>query len=156
MSLLTAEDFVIDDELHTSLLRHAGGAAARAVATLGGPLSVENLGRFLVLPDCLKHRTQIVYDAAALEPHQFAQPVFSGTAANREFLLYVHPHYESKPDCLPYIVAYMAAAINYGSAVTLDLCEEFGAALMDMPRKDFYAAVCHVADELPLDLLLSK
>ena len=50
----------------------------------------------------------------------------------------------------------MAAAINYGSAVTLDLCEEFGAALMDMPRKDFYAAVCHVADELPLDLLLSK
>ncbi|NUM53964.1 MAG: hypothetical protein HUU46_10005 [Candidatus Hydrogenedentes bacterium] len=156
MSGFTAEDFAVDDDLHASLLRHAQDAAARAIAKLGGPLSTANVARFLVDADCLKLYTKIVYDASALEPHQFAQPVFEGGAAHRSCRLDVHPHFADRPECLPFIVAYMAGAINYGNAVTLDLCEAYGAALMRMSREDFYAAVCRVADELPLDLLLSK
>lgn len=140
------------EELRVTLLRHAQEAAARAIAKLGGPLSAHNLGGFLADSDCAKHPIEIVYDAAPLEPHQFAQPVVEGGRC----ALYVHPHYAGRPECLPVIVAYMAGAINYGSAVTLDLCEEYGAALMGTDRETFYGAVCGVADELPLDLLLSR
>ena len=156
MSGSTAEDFAVDDDLHASLLRHAGEAAARAAAKLGGPLSTANVGLFLADSDCVKCRVEIVYDVSELESHQFAQPVFIGTGTDRACRLYVHPHYAERPECLPFIVAYMAGAVNYGGAVSLDLCEVYGAALMRMTREEFYAAVCRVADELPLDLLLSK
>jgi hypothetical protein len=145
---------VYDEDLHETLLRHAREAAARGIAKIGGPLSVENIDAFLVDSDCLKYSVRIVYDDAQLEPHQFAQPVFSGSAADRRCELHVHPHYTSHPECLPFIVAYMAGAINYGGAVTLDLCEIYGAALMQMPREEFYRAVCQMADQLPLDLVL--
>ncbi len=143
------------DDLHETLLRHAHEAAARSGAKLGGPLSVENIDAFLVDSDCLKYSVRIVYDDARLEPHQFAQPVFAGSAADRRCELHVHPHYANHPECLPFIVAYMAGAINYGDAVTMDLCEIYGAALMQMPREEFYRAVCQMADQLPLDLILS-
>ena len=140
------------DDLRVTLLRHAQEAAARATAKLGGPLSSDNLGAFLADSDCLKYAVEIVYDASALEPHQFAQPVIEG----RRCALYVHPHYADRPECLQLIVAYMAGAINYGGAVTIELCEEYGAALMHLDRAAFYGAVCAVADQLPLDLVLSR
>ena len=156
MTGFTAEDFAVDDDLHASLLRHAREAAARAIAKLGGPLSMENLDVFMTDTDCMKHRVQIAYDTTELESHQFAQPVFEGAAANRFCSLHIHPHFANRPECVPLIVAYMAGAINYGGAVTLDLCEVYGAALLQMPRDEFYAAVCNVADMLSLDLVLSK
>ena len=145
-----------EEDLHATLLQHAQEAAARAIAKLGGPLAAENLAAFLLDPDCLKYKVAVVYDDAQLESHQFAQPVFTGNAADRRCALHVHPHYADKPECLPFIVAYMAGAINYGGAVTLDLCEVYGAALMQVPRDEFYGMVCTVADQLPLDLVLSK
>jgi hypothetical protein len=140
-----------EEALRDALMRHAVGAASRSVAKLGGPLSCENIGRFLFDQDCLKYNTEIFYDASELEPHQFAQPVIEGGPARRTCALYVHPWFAARPEYLPLIVAYMAGAINYGSAASPELCEVYGAALLGMTREEFYGCVCRMADLLPLD-----
>ena len=146
-------DGIGDEEtLRVTLLRHAQEAASRATVKLGGPLTTQNLEAFLADNDCVKYPTLIVFDESPLEPHQFAQPIVE----NGECLLHIHPHYASRPECVTTIAAYMAGAINYGAAVTLDVCEAYGAGVTCLSRDEFYRTVCQVADELPLDLLLSS
>lgn len=140
-----------EEALRVTLLRHAQEAAARATAKLGGPLTAQNLDAFLSYNECVKYPTVIVYDEAPLEPHQFAQPV----VRDGKCLLHVHPHYANRPECVPIIAAYMAGAINYGAVATLDVCEAYGAGVTCLSHDEFYRTVCQVADELPLDLLLS-
>jgi len=156
MSALTLQNGLREKDLHDSLLRHARDAAGRCIATLGAPLFAENLKRFLAEPDCMKWPVTLVFDDASLESHQFAQPVFVGFGGRRRCELHVHPHYANRPECLVFIVAYMAGAINYGPVVTIELCEHYGAALMALSQNAFYTAVCKVADQLPLDLVLPK
>lgn len=147
-----AHDIPAEEEaLRDALTRHARGAAVRSVVKLGGPLSCENVGRFLSDRDCLKYDTEVVYDASELEPHQFAQPVIEGGPARRTCFLYVHPRFAGQPEHLPLIVAYMAGAINYGGAASPELCEEYGAALLGMTRDEFYERVCYMADLLSLN-----
>lgn len=108
------------------------------VARLGGPLSAENLDAFLADSACLRWPTRIVFDAAPLEPHQFAQPVISGPDHTRECTLYVHPRFATPPECLPYFVAYFAAVINYGIAAGPEICEAVGAELVKETPEAFY------------------
>lgn len=143
---MSEDPFFQDLEHHVAA--HALSAARRACASLGGPLNRDNLDRFLTLPGCLRYPTAIVFDAAPLEPHQFAEPVIVVENGARVCRLHLHPHFAERPDALPHLVAYMAAAINYGAVATPELCEAFGAALMGVDRETFYGLTCEFADEL--------
>lgn len=134
------------EELEASLQSHALRAARRACAKLGGPLDETNLARFLQDTDCLRYRTELRFDDAGLDPHQFAEPAFEAVEGERRCILHVRSRFRVRVESHPYIVAYMAAAINYGPAASGPLCELHGAALMNLSIQDFYDAVCAMAD----------
>ncbi len=135
-----------DDEAIAALSDHAAEAAQRARTALGGNLVAANLDAFLRDRACLRVPTELRFDGLGLDPHQFAHPAFLTENGERLCVLHIRPEYENLPDTHAYIVAYMAAAINYGAAASAELCETFGAALMGMATADFYAEVCRIAD----------
>lgn len=143
----TCEDSFVQDLDHC-LVEHARSAAQRALAALGGPLNADNLDWFLTEPNCLRYPTCLVFDASPLEPHQFGEPVIKVVNGSRVCRLYLHPHFSDRQDALPYLVAYMAGAINYGAIATPDLCETLGAMLVCYHREEFYRVVCEFADEI--------
>ena len=135
-----------------SLRTHAQTAAQRALGKLGGPLVSANLAGFLGDSDCIRYPTEIVYDGTGLDPHQFAEPFFEDVDGARHCRLHVHPRFAGHPEALPYFVAYMAGAINYGKVVSTQLCEAFGAALVGMEPDAFYEKVCALYDAALEDL----
>lgn len=120
---------------------HALLAARRAVARLHSPLSADNLGQFLLDSACLRYPTTLEFDSEGLESNQFAQPFLEERDGVRCCVLRVHPRYESNAEAIPYFVAYMAAAINYGPLASPDLCEEYGASLMGLETDVFYTTL---------------
>jgi hypothetical protein len=135
-----------DDEFFSSLHEHALEAARRSVEILEQPLCAENLETFLCSDVCLRLPTELRFDEEGLDAHQFAEPSFVMRDGLRRCVLHVHPRYEERPETHAAIVAYMAAAINYGSSASSDLCEEYGATLTGVPVDEFYDTVCRVAD----------
>lgn len=135
-----------DDEAVAALSHHAAEAAVRARAALGANLDAENLGTFLSERILLRLPTELRFDGLGLDPHQFAHPVFVTENGERRCILHICSQYKDLPDTHAYIVAYMAAAINYGAAASAELCETYGATLMGISVEDFYAAICRIAD----------
>lgn len=128
------------------LWAHADATAERVIDRLGGPLRLTNLEQFLRDKQCLRYVTSLHFEEEILEPHQFAEPVVHGEGEERHCCLYIHPRYQNYPDSIPYLVAYMAAAITYGDAADADLCEHLGAMLVKETRDAFYARICRLAD----------
>ena len=135
-----------EEEVVSALQKHAAAAAEWAVNALERPLDERSLAAFLNSEYGLRVPTEIVFDGARLDTHQFAQPEFIAEGGKRRCVLHIHPKYEALPETHALIVAYMAGAINYGAAADAELCETYGAALTGMEREAFYRAVCRIAD----------
>ena len=135
-----------DDEAVAALSLHAVEAAQRARTALGGKLDAANLDEFLSSRTCLRLPTELRFDGLGLDPHQFATPAFVTENGERRCILHIRPHYENLSDSHAYIVAYMAAAINYGAAASAELCETYGATLLGIGVEDFFTAICSIAD----------
>ena len=155
-SLRARRESVARLTIRQCLMSHAQETASRALERLGGPLSLENLDAFLIDSDCMKYRAMIVFDSTPFEPRQFALPVFQGGSPQRLCKLYVHPYFASAREYLPLIVAYMAAAINFGGSVPLSFCEMYGAALLQVPQEDFYDAIRDISRLVPSQLALAQ
>ncbi len=140
------EDAPPPHEVTKLLWAHADATAERVIERLGGPLRLANLEQFLRDKQCLRYVTSIHFDEDGLEPHQFAEPVLHGEGVERHCCLYIHPRYQGYPDAVPYLVAYMAAAITYGDAADPDLCEHLGSMLVNESKEAFYARICRLAD----------
>ncbi|MBI4557659.1 MAG: hypothetical protein HY706_08755 [Candidatus Hydrogenedentes bacterium] len=134
------------DALEEALRRHALFAAERARAKLGGPLSAGNLSVFLNDQDCVRYPTSIVFDRAGLEPHQFGFPKQVGTGKQRRCIVHLDPVYETRPDEVPWLVAYLTPVINYGDIVTSEICELYGATLMGTVPQTFADEVARAAE----------
>lgn len=129
-----------------ALRQHAVSAAARTLERLQGPLTAENLPQFLEDRECLRLPTELQFHGGDLEDHQFAQPAFHQEEGRRYCVLHICPRYSDRPETHPFIIAYMAAAINYSKAATSELCETYGATLMGMEPDAFYEKICEIAD----------
>lgn len=134
------------DEVAKLLWAHADATAERVLEQLGGTLCLENLDLFLESETCLRYPAALRFDAGPLDPHQFAEPVFHEVAGERRCCIHVHPRYEAHPNAVPYLVAYVAAVINYGDAADADLCEHLGAMLVGDTRDAYYQRICRLAD----------
>lgn len=134
------------DEVRKLLWAHADASAERILAQIGGTLCLDNLQQFLEGETGLRYPATVAFDATPLEPHQFAEPVFHDQDGERRCCIHVHPRYEAQPNALPFLVAYMAAVINYGDAADADLCEHLGAMLVGDTRQAYYERLCRLAD----------
>jgi hypothetical protein len=126
---------------------HAERAADRAIAVIGGPLTVDTLPRYLDHEACLRLPTRIVFDATGLDPHQFGESFLVESGGGRTCELRIHPRFAARPELVPLFVGYLSPVINYGPVVSSDLCEWYGARLTSMDRDTYYEILCRAVDD---------
>ncbi len=143
------EELPSAEEMGKLLWAHADATVERVLERLGAPLSSNNLTQFMEDEACLRYPTGLCFTEDGLDEHQFAQPVFYTEGETQRCMLNIHPRYEGYREALPYLVAYMAAVINYGDAADNDLCEHLGAMLVKQERDVFYQQICALADWRP-------
>jgi len=114
-----------------------------------GPLEDERAVRALLADkDVVRFPTTLAFDASRLQPGEFAFAASNGPRPADGFTLFVHPHFEQRPEALPLLVAYHVPSINYLDVVTNREAELYGAALLGLTVEDYYTRLCALADEL--------
>jgi hypothetical protein len=131
-----------------ALRDHVIDKALSARARHGGAVDYPAVLRLLEDREAVRYPTAVAFDAAPLQPGEFAyaEPLGSHPAAG--FRLCIHPHFESREEALPLLIAYHIVRINYGDVATREEAELYGAALLGLEVDDYYARLCRLAAEL--------
>ena len=130
--------------LHEHILRTAriGQQRYARLSTL------EDLQPLLADRDIVRYPVEVLFDAAPLEPGEFACTDLAGTLPSEGFRMYVHPQFETHASALPMLIAYHIPSINYGPIVEAEHAEAFGATLLGMDTDTYYERVCALADSI--------
>ncbi len=137
-----------EEDGRKALLDHVIDRALLARDRHGAVIDESAIRAMLEDREVVRYPVTIVFDAAALEPGEFAWAEQAGERPSDGFRLHVHPRYAGRADALPLLVAYHLVRVNYGEIATREEAEVFGATLLGMEVNDYYAAICRLADEL--------
>lgn len=138
---LTAED------ARQSLRDHVATKGQEVRAKFGPHLGWAELNRLLEDRKFVRYPCTIAFDAAPLQPDEFAYPVQLGERPDAGFRICVHPRFESDLDAVPVLVLYQLVAVNYGDFATADDAETFGSAALGLSQEDYYQRLCQLADQ---------
>ena len=139
---LTAED------ARESLNAHVAAKGDAIREKYGHDIGWTELQQILKDPTCVRYPCEIVFDAAPLEPMEFAHPVAKGESPSDGFTMYVHPYYLTHLDRIPHLVLYQLVLVNYGEFASIEDAETFGAHALGISRDEYYAILCGLADEI--------
>jgi hypothetical protein len=131
-----------------SLSAHVAAKGAEVFAKYGPSIGWPELQRLIADPAIVRYPCEISFDAAPLEPGEFAHPAPKGERPEDGFILHVHPIYMLDLPHVAYLVLYQLVAVNYGPFASADDAEIFGASALGLSRDDYYDAVCEMADRL--------
>ncbi len=112
-------------------------------------LDFEALQKVLLEPGVMRFPTVIRFSAQALGDGEFAHAHALGEKPSDGYCLFVHPHFETRTNDLPYLVLYHLPTINYGDVITHVEAELFGATALGLDIESYYQRLCSLADELP-------
>lgn len=138
-----------EQDTRSALRDHAAHRGREARAAYGPAIDCAAMFRMLADRSVVRYPTTIVFDAAPLDPGEFAYPELSTDADDASYRLYVHPCFRDREDALPPLIAYQLVRINYGDVATHEDAEAFGAALLGMNVDEYYERVCALADAIP-------
>jgi hypothetical protein len=136
------------EDARQSLTAHVAAKGAEIRAKYGPAIGWSQLQRILADPDCVRYPCELAFDAAPLLPDEVAYPVPKGERPEDGFRLCVHPYFSVDPARVPLLALYQLVVVNYGAFASPEDAEAFGAAAMGMPREEYYAALCSMADEI--------
>jgi hypothetical protein len=139
---LTVEDAKQSLDAHVA----AKGAAIRE--KYGSHIGWTELQRILEDRSCVRYPCEIVFDAAGLQPGEFAHPIAKGELPEAGFTIFVHPLLLLQLERVPSLVLYQLVLVNYGDFASSDDAETFGANALGLSKDDYYRALCEVADEI--------
>lgn len=139
---LTAED------ARQSLTGHVAAKGAEIHTKYGPVLGWKELKALLEDRAFVRYPCELAFDAAPLEPGEFAHAVAMGDKPEDGFRLCVHPLYMLELEKVPHLVLYQLVPVNYGAFASGDDAETFGAAALGLSRDDYYAELCELADRL--------
>lgn len=112
-----------------------------------GPLTRDNLDRFLVDPDCLRHPTRLAFEFGEMAPHQFAQPGLDHRRPQHDGrILFLRPVLRSHPRLVVLAATYFVPVINYGDVIDDEHCLLYGATVLGLLEFEFYNEICRLAD----------
>ncbi len=131
-----------------SLGAHVAAKGGEIRDKYGPRLGWVQLRQLLEDPACVRYPCEIVFDAAALQPGEFAHPAARGPRPEDGFTMYVHPYFLTQPERVPYLVLYQLVRVNYGEFASADDAETFGASALGLTKDEYYQALCAMADEL--------
>ncbi|MBI3886041.1 MAG: hypothetical protein HY302_09975 [Opitutae bacterium] len=141
----------------TSLTGHVFSKGEEICARFGPGLGWKELELLIEDRTLVRYPVEVVFDAAQLNPGEFAHPVPKGDRPEDGFLMCVHPLYMTQLQRVPYLVLYQLVAVNYGEFAAADDAETFGAAALGLSRDDYYAELCELADQLGVgDLTVAR
>lgn len=134
-----------------SLTAHVIAKGIEVYGRHGPQLGWVGLQRLLADRTIVRYPCEVVFDAAGLEPGEFAHPEPKGATPEEGFTMFVHPVFQANPDQVPPLVLYQLVAVNYGAFASADDAESFGAAALGLTRDEYYAKVCALADQIPAE-----
>ncbi len=135
-------------EAQRFLRDHAIERALLARSRFGPSIAPDSFLRMLGDRSIVRYPTAIRFDAAGLEPGEFAFAMPCGEHPSEGFVLLVHPAFERRPHLWPLLAAYHLPSVNYGEIAAADDCEAFGAALFGLAAEAYYEILCAAADEV--------
>lgn len=94
------------------------------------------------------------FDAEPLLPGEFAHAMLNGREPEEGYTIIVHPVYEGRLECLPYLVLHQLVLVNHGEAASAEDAETFGACALGLPRDQYYATLCELSGQVGGDDLL--
>jgi hypothetical protein len=131
-----------------SLNAHVASKGAELCAQYGPELAWKDLPRLLADPAFVRYPCELVFDAAPLEPGEFAHPVPRGDSPQAGFQLCIHPFFMTDLDRVPALALYQLVLINYGDFASAEDAETFGAAALGIEPDAYYQRLCQAADDL--------
>lgn len=143
-----ADDRPNESEGRAALHEHLVDKAVSARLRHGLLVDAEAIQRILRDPETVRYPVTLVFDAAPLEPGEFAYPQPRGDHPSQGFRLAIHPFFRTRPDVWAMLVAYHIPTINYGEVAGPAEAELFGSALVGMEREEYYRSLCELADAL--------
>lgn len=136
------------DDARLALNGHVCERAALARRRYGPHIDVPALMRILEDREIVRYPVTLRFDAAPLQPGEFAFAAQRGARPSEGFDLFVHPHFRDRCDDLPLLIAYHLVCVNYGEIVTHEQAERFGATLLGLDVDEYYRRLCDLADEI--------
>jgi hypothetical protein len=111
-------------------------------------LGWQELLRILEDRACVRYPCEIVFEAAPLQPGEFAHPVGRGERPEDGFTIYVHPFFMTRLAEVPSLVLYQLVLVNYGPFASASDAEAFGAAALGLSVDEYYESLCGLADKI--------
>jgi len=139
---LTAED------ARQSLTAHVAAKGAEIQAKYGPALDWSSLRRLLADRGCVRYPCEVVFDAAPLQPGEFAFPRARGEHPEDGFTVHVHPWFQTRLMIVPALVLYQLVVVNYGEFAAAEDAEAFGAAALGLDRESYYQLLCEASDQV--------
>ena len=139
---LTAEDG------RQSLSAHVAAKGAEIHAKYGPQLGWRELKQLLQDRAYVRYPCELVFNAAQLQPGEFAHPVPMGDRPEDGFTMFVHPFFMTQTDKVAHLVLYQLVLVNYGDFASSEDAEAFGASALGMPPDEYYQSLCELADEI--------
>lgn len=137
-----------DDDAKQSLTAHVRAKGAEVFAKYGPQIGWTELQAILADRSCVRYPCTIQFDAAALQPGEFAYPEARGEMPEEGFTLFVHPVYMTQLPMVPYLVLYQLVVVNYGEFAANEDAEAFAAAALGLDGDLYYETLCQLADQL--------
>ncbi|HZL41907.1 MAG TPA: hypothetical protein VFD66_01350 [Verrucomicrobiae bacterium] len=97
---------------------------------------------------CVRYPCDIVFEAAPLQPGEFAHPVGRGERPEDGFTIYIHPFFLTRLAEVPCLVLYQLVLVNYGPFASASDAEAFGAAALGLSVDEYYECLCGLADKI--------
>ena len=139
---LTAED------ARQSLAAHAAAKGHEIREKYGAHIGWRELQQILNDRGLVRYPCEVVFDAAPLQPGEFACPLAKGERREAGFTLCVHPFFMTQLDRVPHLVLYQLVLVNYGDFASAEDAETFGASALGLSKEAYYQCVCELADEV--------
>jgi hypothetical protein len=135
-------------EARQSLTAHVAAKGDEIRAKYGPRVGWKQLLQILEDRTCVRYPCEIVFDAAPLQPGEFAYASANGEKPEDGFRMYVHPYFMTQPERVPFLVLYQLVRVNYGEFAAPEDAEAFGASVLGLSRDEYYRALCQMADEM--------
>jgi len=136
------------DDVRQPLNAHVAAKGAEVCAKYGPGLGWRELQRLLEDRAAVRYPCAVAFDAAPLEPGEFAHPVARGERPEDGYTIFVHPYFMTQLEAVPGLVLYQLVLVNYGEFASADDAETFGAAALGISRDEYYERLCALADEI--------
>jgi len=141
-------------DVRSSLCADLAAKAAAIREKYGPHIGWNELHQLLEDRDFAPFPCEIRFDADPLLPGEFGHPVPKGPSKDQGFIIYLHPFYETRLACVPYLVLHQLVLINYGDLATADDAETFGSLALGLFKDDYYRVLCELSGKLGGDELV--